>query len=163
MVWRSDQNCWPWFRALCRTKLLPVTHVLVDTSMLTFKLAYQISNVSDDLKWTTNTRDYCVISFLRHNWQYLWFWKIFFCSFICYPSTTCPPIFLPIYNGFYPSKWWVDGSLHKTMVVLHYKKSPICRQKVFTTNFTLYFHTTSYTFVHNILWIQCLANLCFIQ
>ena len=30
-----------------------------------------------------------------------------------YPSTTSPPIFLPIHNGFYPSKWQVDGSLHK--------------------------------------------------
>ena len=42
-------------RALCRTKLLPVTHVLVDTWMLTVKPVYKLSNVSDDQKWTTNT------------------------------------------------------------------------------------------------------------
>ena len=42
-------------RASCRIKLLPVTHVLVDTWMLTVKLVYEFSDVPDDLKWTTNT------------------------------------------------------------------------------------------------------------
>ena len=42
-------------RALCRTKLLPVTHVLVDTWMLRVKLVYELSDVPDDLKWATNT------------------------------------------------------------------------------------------------------------
>ena len=42
-------------------------------------------------------------SFLRHNWQYLWFF-------------TYPPIFLPIQNRFHPSKWRVGGSLHKAFV-----------------------------------------------
>ena len=42
-------------RALCRIKLLPVTHVLVDTWMLTVKLVYELSSVPDDLKWATNT------------------------------------------------------------------------------------------------------------
>ena len=41
-------------RALRRIKLLPVTHVLVDTWMLTVKPVYKLLNVSDDLKWTTN-------------------------------------------------------------------------------------------------------------
>ena len=31
---------------------------------------------------------------------------------------TRPPIFLPVHIRFYPSKWWVDGSLHKAMVHL---------------------------------------------
>ena len=44
-------------RALCWIKLLPVTHVLVDTWMLTVKPVYKLLNVSDDLKWTTNTHD----------------------------------------------------------------------------------------------------------
>ena len=44
-------------RALCRIKLLPVTRVLVDTWMLTVKPVYKLLNVSDDLKWTTNTCD----------------------------------------------------------------------------------------------------------
>ena len=39
----------------CRIKLLPVTHVLVDTWMLIVKPVYKLLNVSDDLKWTTNT------------------------------------------------------------------------------------------------------------
>ena len=34
---------------------MPVTHVLVDTWMLTVKLIYKLSNVPDDLKWATNT------------------------------------------------------------------------------------------------------------
>ena len=38
-------------RALCRIKLLPVTHVLVDTWMLTVRPVYKLLNVSDDLKW----------------------------------------------------------------------------------------------------------------
>ena len=42
-------------RTLCRIKLLPVTHVLVDTWMLNVKPVYKLSNVSDDLIWTTNT------------------------------------------------------------------------------------------------------------
>jgi len=41
-------------RDLCRIKLLPVTNVLVDTWMLTVKPVHKLSNVSDDLKWTTN-------------------------------------------------------------------------------------------------------------
>ena len=36
-------------------KLLPVTHVLVNTWMLTIKLGYKLSDVPDDLKWATNT------------------------------------------------------------------------------------------------------------
>ena len=34
---------------------LPVTHVLVDTRMLTVKLVYELLSVPDDLKWATNT------------------------------------------------------------------------------------------------------------
>ena len=41
--------------ALCRIKLLPVTHVLVDARMLIVKPVYKLSDVSDDLKWATNT------------------------------------------------------------------------------------------------------------
>ena len=44
-------------RALCRIKLLPVTHVFVDTWMVTVKLinVYELSDVPDDLKWARNT------------------------------------------------------------------------------------------------------------
>ena len=44
-------------KALCRIKLLSVTHVLVDTWMLTVKLVYELSDVPGDLKWATNTHD----------------------------------------------------------------------------------------------------------
>ena len=54
-------------RALCRIKLLPVTHVLVDTWMLTVKPVYKLLNVSDDLKWTTNTHVTPFHSLSRHN------------------------------------------------------------------------------------------------
>ena len=33
----------------------------------------------------------------------------------------CPMLFLPINNGFYPSKWWVDGCLHKAMPTATYR------------------------------------------
>ena len=42
-------------RALCSITLLPVTRVLVDTWMVTVKPVDNILNMSDDLKWTTNT------------------------------------------------------------------------------------------------------------
>ena len=35
-------------------------------------------------------------------------WEELFAKFVI-----CPPIFLPVHNRFYPSKWRVDGSLHK--------------------------------------------------
>ena len=54
----------PVSRTLSRTKLLPVTHVLVDTWMLTIKPVYTLLNVSDELKWTIKTH---LHSFLRHN------------------------------------------------------------------------------------------------
>ena len=44
----------PQSKALCRIKSLPVTHVLVDTWMLTVRLVYEFSDVPDDLKWATN-------------------------------------------------------------------------------------------------------------
>ena len=88
-------------RALCRIKLLPVTLVLVDTWMLTVKPVYKLLNVSDDLKWTTNTH---VTPF-----------SPFFCSLICLPVHNPSTIFLPVHIRFYPSKWRVDGSLHEAM------------------------------------------------
>ena len=100
-------------RALCRKKILPITHVLVDTWMLTVKPVYKLLNV-----WWPEM-DYMrhhFHSLSRLNWQYLWFWKTFFAPSFFYPSTTRPPIFLPIHIHFYPSKWWVDGSLHKPNV-----------------------------------------------
>ena len=84
-------------RALCRIKLLPVTHVLVDTCMLTDKPVYKLSNVPDDLKWTTITRDTICTHFQCITNNIYGFGKSIFCSFIFYLSITCPPIY------FYPS------------------------------------------------------------
>ena len=111
---RGGVNTWHHSTALCRIKLLPVTHVLVDTWLLTVKLVYGFSSVPDDLKWATNTHmtPFHLHSLSRHNWQYLWFWKTFFLLLHFLP---CPPIFLPVNNGFYPHKWRVGGSLHKAV------------------------------------------------
>ena len=77
-------------RALCRTKLLPVTHVLVDTN---FKMYLMAWNGLQAHMW------HHLDSLLRHNWQYLWFWKKFFAPSLFYPSThisTHPQRFLPV-------------------------------------------------------------------
>ena len=44
------------------------------------------------------------------------FGRHFFAPSFFYPSTTCPPIFLPVHIRFYPYKWRVDGFLHKAML-----------------------------------------------
>ena len=51
----AAHTLWVVDRALCRIKLLPVAHVLVDTRMLTVKPVYKLSNVPDDLKLAKNT------------------------------------------------------------------------------------------------------------
>ena len=74
-------------RALCRIKLLPVTHLLVDTWM--------------------NVNCYCLYNFFNvYHLHSLLTIDLFVCSFFFYP----------VHPYFYPSKWWVDGSLHKAMV-----------------------------------------------
>ena len=77
-------------RALCRIKLLPVTHVLVDTWMLTVKLIYKLSNVPDELKWATNTH---VTPFTLTFKAELTISMVFLFCFI----------FLPVHPYFYPS------------------------------------------------------------
>ena len=104
----------PRYRALCRITLLPVTHVLVNTWMLTVKPVYKLLNVFYDLKWATNThmtpftftltfKAYITISLVLEDF--------FFFSFMFYPSNT----FLHVHIHFYPSKLRVDRSLHKAM------------------------------------------------
>ena len=85
-------------RALCRIKLLPVTHVLVDTCMLIVKPVYKLSNVSDDLKWPTNTHSHHLHSLSRLTISMV-LEDLFFCSFNFYLSThisTRPNSFLPV-------------------------------------------------------------------
>ena len=100
-------------RALCMIKLLPVTHVLVDTWMLTVKPVYKLLNAFDDLKWTTNThvttcdsislifKAQLTISMVLED--LLFYFNCFAPSFL-YPSThisTCPYSFLPITSAWH--------------------------------------------------------------
>ena len=68
------------------------------------------------MHWTQHQFLPCVQNFkvISNNID-LWFWKTFLAPSLFYPSTTRPPTFLPVHNGFYPSKWRVDGFLHKAM------------------------------------------------
>ena len=89
-------------RALCRIKLLPVTHVLVDTWMLTVKLVYELSDVPDDLKWATNTHDIIYTHFQGITNNIYGFGRLLFCflapSFFIHPPPVhpyfCPSIFV---------------------------------------------------------------------
>ena len=88
-------------RALCRINLLPVTHVLVDTWMLTVKLVYNLSNVPDDLKWTTNTHDTIYTHFQGITNNIYGFGRLLLLHFlpIHHPSTHItarPHSFLPV-------------------------------------------------------------------
>ena len=72
------------------------SRVLVDTWMLTVKLVYKLSNVPDDLKWTTNTFDTICTHFQGITYNMYGFGKRFFVpSFFIHPP--------PIHPYFYPS------------------------------------------------------------
>ena len=45
--------------------------------------------------------------FSNNNQQYVGFWNTFFIRLVK---------FLPVQYGFYPSKWWVDGSIDKAVL-----------------------------------------------
>ena len=79
-------------RALCRTKLLPVTRVLVDTWMLTVKPVFKLSNVPHDLNRATNTHDTIYTHFQGITNNIYSFGRLF-CTFIS----------LPVHPYFYPS------------------------------------------------------------
>ena len=107
-----------WTRALCRITLLPVTHVLVDTWMLTVKLVYKLSDVPDDLKWAKNTHmTPFTLTFKEDITNDIYCFGRLFCSFYSvhpyfYPSTH---ISTRSYS-FYLTKWRVGGSLHNAML-----------------------------------------------
>ena len=77
---------------------MPVTHVLVDTWMLTVKLVYKLSNVSDYLKWTTSTRDTIYTHFQGMTNNIYAFGRSFFAPsfFTRPPMSTRPYSFLPV-------------------------------------------------------------------
>ena len=86
-------------RALCRIQFLPVTHVLVDTRMLTIKLVYKLTNVPDDLKWATNTHDTIYTHFQDTTNNIYGFGRPFFAPSFFPPSTHIsarPYSFLPV-------------------------------------------------------------------
>ena len=89
-------------RTLCRTKLLPVTHVLVDTRMSTVKPVYKLKMCLMTWNGLQTHMWHHLHSLLRHSWQYLVLEDLF-CSFIFlpvhHPSThisTRPQWFLPV-------------------------------------------------------------------
>ena len=69
--------------------------------------------MSDDLKCTTNTH---LTPFTLTSKAYLTISMVLEDLFLLLHFFTRPPIWLPIHNGFYPSKWWAVGSLHKAML-----------------------------------------------
>ena len=79
-------------RALWRITLLPVTHVLVDTWMLTVKPVYKHLNVSDDYKHTCDT---IFTHFQGITNNIYGFGRPFFAPSFFYPSTTHPPYIYP--------------------------------------------------------------------
>ena len=87
-------------RALCSIKVLPVTHILVDTWMLTVKPVYKLSNVFDDLKWATNKHTYDTI-YTHFQGISMVLEDLFLLLRFFYQSTH---IFLSIHIHFYPSK-----------------------------------------------------------
>ena len=100
-------------RDLCRIKLLPVTHVLVDTWMLTFKPVYTLSNVPDDLKKATSTN--------THMAPFTFTFKAYLTISMFLEDLFLAFIFLPVPPYFYPSMFVFtcpnDGwtVLHKAM------------------------------------------------
>ena len=78
---------------------MPVTHVLVDTWVLTVKLVYELSDVPDDLKWATNTHDTIYTNFQGINNNIYGVGRPFFPPSFFYPSTHIsarPYSFLPV-------------------------------------------------------------------
>ena len=78
--------------------------------MLTVKLVYKLKNISDDLKWTTNTH-VTLFTLTSKATDNIYGFETLFCSFIFYPSThisTCPQWFLPV-------QMMGGRSLHKAM------------------------------------------------
>ena len=67
--------------------------------MLTVKLVYKLSNVHDDLKWAKNIHmTPFTLTFKEGITNDIYGFEDFFT-----PSTTRPPIFLPVHLYFYPS------------------------------------------------------------
>ena len=91
---------WVWYRALCRIQLLPVTHVLVDTWMLTVKPVDKLLKVSDDLSWTTNTHVTPFHSLSRQLTISMVLEDPFLFYFLLLHFFTRPP---PVHPYFYPS------------------------------------------------------------
>ena len=105
--------------------------------------------MSDDLKWTTNTH---VTPFTLASNAQLTISMVLEHLFLLLHFFTRPSIFLPIHNCFYPSKWRVDGSLHKAMeciMVASYCLSNSVLHRIYRVS-TVYTHA-DYTEVRPIL------------
>ena len=72
--------------------------------MITVKLVDKLSNVSDDLKWATNTH---VTPFTLTFKAYLTIYMVLEDLFLLLNFFTCPPIFLPVHIRFArPNDGW---------------------------------------------------------
>ena len=83
--------------------------------MLTVKLIYKLSNVPDDMKWAKNTHmTPFTLTFKEGITNDIYGFGRLFSAFysVHHPSTH---IIRPVHIRFYPTKWRVDGSLHKAM------------------------------------------------
>ena len=70
--------------------------------MLTVKPVYKLSNVSDDMKWATNTHYDTIYIHLQGMTKNIYgIGRLFAPSYIISPVS--PPIFLPVHIGLYPS------------------------------------------------------------
>ena len=59
----------------------------------------------------------CAISIFKEQLTIYTIYEYLYWSEFVYPSTTCPVKLLPIQNGFYQSKRWVDESRDKAIMV----------------------------------------------
>ena len=93
------------------------SHVLVDMWMLSVKLVYKLSNCA---WWPEMGCKHTFDTFYTHfqgiTNNIYGFGRPFFCSFLFLPVHNPSSVFLPVHIRFYPSKWWVDGSLDKAML-----------------------------------------------
>ena len=108
----TKRLCATYSMALCRIQLLPVTHVLVDTLMLTVMPVYKLLNVPDDLNWATNTHDTIYTHFQGITNNIYGFRRPFLLLHF-YPSTPIfarPYSFLPVQvTGLYIKLWYASG------------------------------------------------------
>ena len=94
--------------------------------MLTVKSVYKLLNVSDDLKWTTNTRD-TIFTHFQGITNIYGFWKMFLLlQFFTCPPPVHPYFYLSIFVFTRPNDGWTG---------LYIK---LCRELLFNKHITMF-------------------------